>query len=152
MLTQYGLQVDGGFSWNMNSMNLRWWKGQVGISLTLLPKNGLRRTLVIPPTRMVLFVSITDSSSRSPTLVWMIRRTNYGLYCRNLVWLLEPKEKDLMGKKLMVCVWEASWRTIGEPLKGPFWPFSVKLITHSRWRNLQQEMSPTMLIQSKIWL
>ena len=59
---------------------------------------------------------------------------------------------DLCCKSLMKRVRRASWRVIGQPLKGPFWPFSVKLITHSRGRNLEWEMFLAMLIQGKIWL
>ena len=63
---------------------------------------------------------------------------------------MKLEEKNLMGKTLMKRVRWASWRVIGEPLKGPFWSFSVKLITLSRGRNLQREMSPAMLIKGKI--
>ena len=66
--------------------------------------------------------------------------------------IMKLEEKNLMGKTLMKRVRGASWRVIGEPLKGPFWPFSVKLITHSRGRNLEWEMFLAMLIQGKIWL
>ncbi|KAJ9692779.1 hypothetical protein PVL29_011730 [Vitis rotundifolia] len=46
-------------------------------------------------------------------------------------------------------VWGANQYIIGRTLKRPF---SVKLTTHSTGRNLQEDMSPTMLIQGKIWL
>ena len=89
-----------------------------------------------------------NTNKMGPEGCW---RTYCDLCCRSLVWSWSLK-RGTWWEKHEWDVWgEQVGGVIRETLKGPFWSFSVKLITHSRGRNLQREMSPIMLIQGKIW-